>query len=87
MPRLTKEMTQYLLAAKKNAEHQLQGLPAGSFWQGYYSGKLDQIDFIFRFGTGRWHKQFGGITEKPRREDKKRIRQKIKCLIQKLQAK
>lgn len=87
MTRLTKEMKQYLLAAKKNAEYQLQGLPAGSFWQGYYQGKLDQIDFILRFATGRWHKQFGGITEKLRREDKKRIRQKIKCLIRKFQAK
>lgn len=32
MARLTKEMKQYLLVQKKNAEYQLQGMPAGSFW-------------------------------------------------------
>lgn len=87
MARLTKEMKQYLLAQKKHVEYQLQGLPAGSFWQGYYQGKLDQIDFALRFGTGKWHQKFGGLTWQLRREDKKRIRQKIKCLIQKFQTK
>lgn len=76
MARLTKEMKQYLLAQKKNAEYQLQGLPVGSFWQGYYQGRIDQIDFALRFGTGNWSREFGGTTEKFRREDKRRIRQK-----------
>lgn len=66
MVRLTKEMKQYLLAQKKNIEYQLQGLPAGSFWQGYYQGKLDQIDFTLRFGTGDWSREFGGTIEKSR---------------------
>lgn len=87
MVRLTKEMKQYLLAQKKNIEYQLQGLPAGSFWQGYCQGKLDQIDFALRFGTGNWSRKFGGTTEKFRREDKRRIRQKIRYLIQKFQGK
>lgn len=87
MARLTKEMKQYLLVQKKNAEYQLQGMPAGSFWQGYYQGKLDQIDFALRFGTSDWSREFGGTTEKFRREDKRRIRQKIKYLIQKFQDK
>lgn len=87
MVRLTKEMKQYLLAQKKNAEYQLQGMPAGSFWQGYYQGKLDQIDFALRFGTGNWSGKFGGTTDKFRREDKRRIKQKIKYLMQKFQGK
>lgn len=87
MARLTKEMKQYLLAQKKNAEYHLQGIPAGSFWQGYYQGKIDQIDFALRFGTGNWSRRFGGIIEKLRREDKRRIKQKIKYLIQKFQGK
>lgn len=78
MARLTKEMKQYLLAQKKNAEYQLQGMPAGSFWQGYYQGKIDQIDFTLRFGTGDWSRKFGGTTEKSRWEVKKRILRKIK---------
>lgn len=89
MARLTKEMKQYLLAAKKNAEYQLRGLPDGSYWQGYYQGKLDQIDFALRFGTGKWHWSFGGLIEEHRlkRESKKRIRQGVKRLMQKFQAK
>lgn len=62
MARLTKEMKQYLLTQQEVAEYHLQGLPAGSFWQGYYQGKIDQIDFVLRFGTGKWYKQFGGLT-------------------------
>lgn len=87
MARLTKEMKQYLLTQKKNAEYHLQGLPVGNFWQGYYQGKIDQIDFTLRFGTGDWSRRFGGTTEKLRREDKGRIKQKIKYLIQKFQDK
>lgn len=81
MARLTKEMKQYLLAQKKNAEYQLQGMPAGSFWQGYYQGKIDQIDFALRFGTGDWSRRFGGTTEKSRWKVKERILRKVKYML------
>lgn len=81
MARLTKEMKQYLLVQKKNAEYQLQGMPAGSFWQGYYQGKLDQIDFALRFGTNDWSREFGGTTEKSRWKVKERILRKVKHML------
>jgi len=81
MARLTKEMKQYLLVQKKNAEYQLQGMPAGSFWQGYYQGKLDQIDFALRFGTSDWSREFGGTTEKSRWKVKERILRKVKHML------
>lgn len=81
MVQLTKEMKQYLLAQKKNIEYQLQGLPAGSFWQGYCQGKLDQIDFALRFGTGDWSREFGGTIEKSRWKVKERILRKIKRMM------
>lgn len=84
MMKLNKEMRQYLLSQRRSAEYHMQGQKAGGFWQGYYQGKLDQIDFTLRFATGRWHKQFGGVTEKPRLDVRQRLKQKCRYLIRKV---
>lgn len=69
MAKTAEEMVAYLLAQRKTVEGHTCGLPAGSYWDGYYKGKLDMIDFQLCYYTDNWSKEFGGLTENTEKKE------------------
>lgn len=63
MDKSVDEIISWLLSEKSRAEYHSEGLPADSFWKGYYQGKLDEIDFILRFIKDDWSKKYGGVSQ------------------------
>ena len=63
MDKSVDEIISWLLSEKSCAEYHSEGLPADSFWKGYYQGKLDEIDFILRFIKDDWSKKYGGVSQ------------------------